>query len=150
MNGLNAKLKELQPTIDFLIVQQEARGKASAKLLSDFPDYTDSQKIEQFASKNILRDQTDLINDCLGKGVLDYDDIQNLYAGECDESEYDQKEIFNWYLVSYSFAHALAKKGEVIIESDENDSTWWGRTTFGQAIYMDSVVGEIFSESLAA
>lgn len=104
------------------------------------------KSIEQFTSINITSNQTNLVNDCLKNGVLDYEDIQNLYAGECDESEYDEKEIYSWYLVSYYFAQSLSKKGAPILKSEAHGCTWWGRTTCGQPIYADSVIEDIFSE----
>ena len=51
------------------------------------------------------------------------------------------EEVLEWWLVTPWLAERLKREGEIIIES--LDCRWWGRTTSGQAIYMDSVIGEI-------
>ncbi|MFG6341865.1 MAG: hypothetical protein K1V70_06890 [Alistipes sp.] len=67
-------------------------------------------------------------------------------AGKIDE-EYmypfvdTDDEIFEWWLVSPYLAQELKEQGEVII--DALSCCWWGRTTSGQAIYMDNVIQEI-------
>ena len=38
-------------------------------------------------------------------------------------------------------AELLKEKGEVILS--DYDCYWWGRTTSGQALYMDGVIQEI-------
>lgn len=67
-------------------------------------------------------------------------------AGKIDE-EYmypfvdTDDEIFEWWLVSPYLAGELKEQGEVII--DALDCHWWGRTTSGQAVYMDAAIQEI-------
>jgi hypothetical protein len=53
-----------------------------------------------------------------------------------------QREIFEHWIVSDWLAEKLAAKGERI-DTDFAGMTVWGRTTTGQAIYMDSVIQEI-------
>ena len=70
-------------------------------------------------------------------------------AGKIDE-EYmypfvdTEDEIFEWWLVSPYLARELKAQNEVVI--DALDCYWWGRTTSGQAIYMDNVIQEIAIE----
>ena len=64
-------------------------------------------------------------------------------AGKIDE-EYmypfvdTDDEVFEWWLVSPYLAGELKEQGEVVI--DALDCHWWGRTTSGQAVYMDSAI----------
>ena len=53
-------------------------------------------------------------------------------------------EVFEWWLVSPYLAQELKGRGEVVI--DALDCHWWGRTTSGQAIYMDGVIQKIAGE----
>ena len=53
-------------------------------------------------------------------------------------------EVFEWWLVSPYLARELKEQGEVII--DALGCHWWGRTTSGQAIYMDGVIQKIAGE----
>ena len=50
-------------------------------------------------------------------------------------------EVFEWWLVSPYLAGELKEQGEVVI--DALDCHWWGRTTSGQAVYIDSVIQKI-------
>ena len=67
-------------------------------------------------------------------------------AGKIDE-EYmypfvdTDDEVFEWWLVSPYLAQKLKQQGEVII--DALGCHWWGRTTSGQAVYMDAAIQEI-------
>lgn len=67
-------------------------------------------------------------------------------AGKIDE-EYmypfidSDDEIFEWWLVSPYLADELKEQGEIVI--DALGCYWWGRTTSGQAIYMDSAIQKI-------
>ena len=78
-------------------------------------------------------------------------DNQNLVVEELmrhDESLLDSLQNFNdstevleWWLVTPYMAELLKEKGEVILS--DYDCYWWGRTTSGQALYMDGVIQEI-------
>lgn len=67
-------------------------------------------------------------------------------AGKIDE-EYmcpfvdTDDEIFEWWLVSPYLAQELKERDEVVI--DTLGCHWWGRTSSGQAIYMDGVIQKI-------
>ena len=52
-----------------------------------------------------------------------------------------EEEILEWWLVTPFLADLLKREGETVLEG--YDCHWWGRTTSGQAIYMDGVIGEI-------
>ena len=78
-------------------------------------------------------------------------DNQNLVVEELmrhDESLLDSLQSFNdssevleWWLVTPYMAELLKEKGEVILS--DYGCYWWGRTTSGQALYMDGVIQEI-------
>lgn len=78
-------------------------------------------------------------------------DNQNLVVEELmrhDESLLDRlqnldenSEIMEWWLVTPYMAELLKENGEVILS--DYDCYWWGRTTSGQALYMDGVIQEI-------
>lgn len=69
-------------------------------------------------------------------------------AGKLDEAyvyPFNGEEVLEWWLVTPWLAARLKEQGEIVIE--EYGCRWWGRTTSGQAIYMDSVIQEICGES---
>ena len=53
----------------------------------------------------------------------------------------DSSEVLERWLVTPYMAELLKEKGEVILS--DYDCYWWGRTTSGQALYMDGVIQEI-------
>ena len=70
---------------------------------------------------------------------------QNEVVGELIRAgKIDEEEVFEWWLVSPYLARELKEQGEVII--DALGCHWWGRTTSGQAIYMDGVIQKIAGE----
>lgn len=113
--------------------------------------------IENFISREIYCNQTLLVDDLLGKDILSYDEIENLYPKICQNCEVEfendrcpgcgryqsdnQQEIFEWYCVSDWLAKKLAGLGEPVLFSDYG--TWWGRTCTGQAIYLDPTVWDV-------
>ena len=52
----------------------------------------------------------------------------------------NQNLVVEWLVTPY-MAELLKEKGEVILS--DYDCYWWGRTTSGQALYMDGVIQEI-------
>ena len=48
----------------------------------------------------------------------------------------DSSKVMEWWLVTPYMAELLKEKGDY-------DCYWWGRTTSGQALYMDGVIQEI-------
>ena len=128
-------------------------------------DANTERKIDSFINREVLYNQTGLVNDLLntmslgGNGLasaFSYDNIENVYPdlseyedyGYESEEEFEMdmtpKEIFSWYLVTEYFGNELRDKGEAVLENDYG--FWWGRTTFGQAISLDGVVQEIYKD----
>jgi hypothetical protein len=79
------------------------------------------------------------------------ENLCNLDDDECREIceaarlEPYTREAYEHWLVSDWLADKLEEKGEMIAR-DLHGLTVWGRTTTGQAIYMDGVICEIFDE----
>ncbi|MBE5033920.1 hypothetical protein [Gallalistipes aquisgranensis] len=53
-------------------------------------------------------------------------------------------EVLEWWLIDSWLAERLQQEGEVVIE--EYGCFWWGRSTSGQAICLDSVIQKIAEE----
>ena len=98
------------------------------------------------------------MDECLKKGVVEYEDIENMYvdADECYE-DYgyesaddmrddgaDIQEIYEWWIVSEYLYGKLKAKGHPVLEWGNN--YYWGRCTTGQAILLDGVISEICQE----
>lgn len=62
---------------------------------------------------------------------------------DIDDEYENAREIFSWYAVSSFLADDLQDLGEEVVR-DWYGLDIWGRTTFGQAIGMDSVIQTIF------
>jgi hypothetical protein len=59
----------------------------------------------------------------------------------------EPEEALEHWLVSEWLAHRLREEGEMVI--DFMNLTIWGRTTSGQAIYIDSVIEDIYNKTWA-
>lgn len=79
---------------------------------------------------HVLYPQSTVVEELIQCGKLDY---PSLYDTGC--------EVLEWWLVSDWLAARLLEHGEVVIV--DYSCCWWGRTTSGQAIYLDSVIAEI-------
>ena len=131
------------------------------------------QQIDSFICREIYACQSSLIEEVLKQQIFTLDDIYNLYrefdgqlltpntcvkchidfscldsqTGECEycfETNQMPQEIFEWWLVSPWFGKKLLIEGEPIIDNEYGH--WWGRTTTGQAISMDDVIGKIYTD----
>lgn len=67
----------------------------------------------------------------------------------CEQDNLDpyQHEAYEHWIVTGWMASKLAEKGEMVAR-DICGLTIWGRTTTGQAIYMDGVIQQIYKELL--
>ena len=87
---------------------------------------------QQIVDREILYEQSYVLNELIKVNDSLWDKIEN--SEELDE-------VYEWWLVTPYMAELLKEKGEVIFE--DYDCCWWGRTTYGQALYMDWVIQEI-------
>lgn len=129
-----------------------------------------TQMLNRVIRKDILLNQSDLVNMLLGRELIDFGDIVNWYPDPysfTDEeikeaSRYygislegldvenirddladimEPKEIFEWWAITDWLAGKLENVGEPILFSDYG--TWWGRTCTGQSIELDGVIQKI-------
>lgn len=56
------------------------------------------------------------------------------------------KEVINWYRVSEFLYDDLREKGYPVLEFC--NAYYWGRTTFGQLIYLDGIFEELYKERI--
>ena len=91
---------------------------------------------QQIADREILYEQGHVINELLRVNESLWDKIANI-------EEYD--EVFEWWLVTPYIAELLKGNGEVILA--DYDCYWWGRTTAGQALWMDYVIQKIAEQT---
>ena len=122
-------------------------------------------RLRAFVEREVIVNQTMLVERLLANGQFMIDDIENLYpqtgfstgiccecSGEDQELDEDEvcadcqvpPEIFEWWLVTNWFARKLQSHGEPILTSEYG--TWWGRTCTGQAIYLDCVIETIYDQ----
>ena len=87
------------------------------------PDYSDMDE----------SDLDDINEDYHGEDFTDYDFEDKV---EYLTDNYEDSEIFEWWMVSGWLAQKLADMGECVILGDNI----WGRKTTGQAIKMDGII----------
>lgn len=116
-------------------------------------DTSKQDKLRKFVDTHVLFCQTGLVESKL----FNTEDMENLFYTDSELKKMgysdvaiprysgdDCKEIYEWWVVSDWLAEQLEKHGEAMLINDYG--TWWGRTCFGQAIYLDSVIEEIWDE----
>ena len=86
----------------------------------------------EITDRLILDNQNLVVEELMRHDESLWEELQNL-----DENS----EIMEWWHVTPYMAELLKEKGEVILS--DYDCYWWGRTTSGQALYMDGVIQEI-------
>ncbi len=93
-------------------------------------------RAKRIADLHVLYGQNEVVEELIRAGKIDEEYMYPFVDTE--------DEIFEWWLVSPYLARELKAQNEVVI--DALDCYWWGRTTSGQAIYMDNVIQEIARE----
>lgn len=133
-------------------------------------NYDDHKRLEKFVDEHVITCITDFANYLFGESsYADWDEWENLYVEWCPEcgaknsiiyddgyicQECEQKfenapesqpqEIYEYWIVDTFLGRLLQDKGEPIFERMFG---WiWGRTTTGQAIYLDGVIYQICNE----
>jgi len=82
----------------------------------------------QLVDNNVLYNQSSIISELAHANMIN------------DDAIYDDN-VLEWWLVTDPFARLLKAENEIILENF--GCVWWGRTTSGQAIFMDSVITDI-------
>lgn len=88
---------------------------------------------QQIVQNCVLKNQSTLVEEMMQA---------NLISLEYLDSFVD--DALEWWLVDSWLAERLKQQREVVIE--EYGCYWWGRSTSGQAIYLDSVIQKIAEE----
>jgi len=65
-------------------------------------------------------------------------------CGVYEEDMVEDNKIYEWWRVSDWFADKLEEYDAPVLRNDYG--TWWGRTTTGQACYMDAVIHRIVKD----
>lgn len=105
------------------------------------------QQLSTWLDKHIFSYGGELFNELINKGVISWDDIENLYE-ELNPNYYESKEDFleaynnqepqevmQWYIVSDEGYEKFKKVGYPVVKFKELN--FYGRTAYGQSIEMD-------------
>lgn len=135
--------------------------------------FNKQEKIRTFVEKEVYTCQSMLVDEALKREIFSFDDVINLCrpfdgklispnkcqtcgvgavcldseTGNCEEcftDNQEQQEIYEWWIVSGWLEFKLKMHGEPILSNEYG--SWWGRCSSGQAIYIDSVIEEIYDE----
>lgn len=98
---------------------------------------SDEEILEEYEDKKERYSMTPIIDD--DDYVSEEEFIENFR-----EEGLDQKEIFEWYLVSDWLINKLREKNEPVIDNDYGE--YWGRCCTGQAICLDYQIQELAYE----
>ena len=126
------------------------------------------EKLQKLVDREVLYNESMLVDNLINIGKFSYEDVENYYpkvdreaptlncttCGEnvpVDENELckncqEPNEIFEWWRCTDWLITQLAKRGEPILRTEYGD--YWGRTCTGQAIAMDSIMEEIYDETI--
>ena len=85
---------------------------------------------KQLVERHVLHNQTMVVSELIRSGVMPDENFSDAWF-----------EVLEWWLITPYLARLLCRKDELVIE--DYACHWWGRTTSGQAIYMDSVIADI-------
>ena len=101
------------------------------------PEIT-NEDCKNIVENNVLCCISGLAEECFNKDIFKYEEIENLYDEKCG----DDQEIFEYWLVTKFLYDKLKNAGQPVY--NYNDFNYiWGRTTTGQLICMDFVIGDI-------
>jgi len=97
------------------------------------------ERLRKYVDNLVYYCQSYLVDKMLENGTFSYDDIQNFY----DEDD-EPQEIYEWWIVDSWLLEELKKENEPVLENDYGE--WWGRTTTGQAIFLDGIIERIYKK----
>ena len=88
---------------------------------------------QQIVQNCVLKNQSTLVEEMMQVNLISFEYLDSFVD-----------DILEWWLVDSWLAERLKQQGEVVIE--EYGCYWWGRSTSGQAICLDSVIQSICEE----
>jgi len=136
-------------------------------------DIQKQEDLRKFVDEEVHACQSTLAEKALGKGLFSWDDVDNIYrpfdirnvdngtckdcvlisteldletekCRGCYDKDQDMQEIYEWWVVSEWLAILLYKHGAPLLKNKYG--TWWGRCATGQAIFLDSIINNIYDE----
>jgi hypothetical protein len=111
-------------------------------------DAGEKQRIlNDFVSREVLYSVSTLMQDIAEDSLLENDIYDHMENFQEDEEHGEYPEIFEYWLVSDYLLNKLRDKGEVVLE-DYHGLNIWGRCTTGQAILLDNVIEDIYTENI--
>jgi len=144
------------------------KTKETKNLKKDHNSVVNQEIKDKFVRREVLTCFSYEMQDVLNSGVINEEDIENLYCQVCPEcgeqeeyithiqdNEYictscdstidhltdEPQEIFEWWIVTSYLYEKLREQGQPVLEWGNN--YYWGRTTTGQAISLDGVISRI-------
>ena len=118
---------------------------ASADINPNSPENQEKRRV--WAAQHIYACVSPLISQLLKYDDHDYQDedwFSDLFIVRDEDGEYDDlKEPLCFFAVSDRLAWLLKQRGEAVAQ-DMYGLNVWGRTTFGQRCYVDTVMEEIW------
>lgn len=88
---------------------------------------------QQIVQNCVLKNQSTVVEEMIQANLISLEYL-DLFTDE----------VLEWWLIDSWLAERLQEEGEVVIE--EYGCYWWGRSTSGQAICLDSVIQKIAEE----
>ncbi len=88
------------------------------------------ERTQRIVENHVLYCQSSLLDDLVRRGMF-FEQMRN-------------DEILEWWLVTPWLARRLQDNNETVLAAF--GCCWWGRTTSGQAIFLDSVINEIAAD----
>jgi hypothetical protein len=152
-NGDNME-KSLKEQLEDLKNNESDYSELKLGVIKDIQDYEDDESIKSHLNDIV----TYGLEGGAVAGLVYYSDTHLYYDNfyyeiekektakieEFRDSGEDRKEVLQWFRVSSFLYSWLRKFNEVVLETV--DSTYWGRTCCGQAIFLDHVMQQIAKE----
>ena len=88
---------------------------------------------QQIVQNCVLKNQSTLVEEMMQANLISFEYLDSF-----------ADDVLEWWLIDSWLAERLKQQGEVVIE--EYGCYWWGRSTSGQAICLDSVIQSICEE----
>ena len=117
--------------------------------MSDINEHQIQSRGDRLVGREVMACLSTLVGEFIQRdpeGFMDaYPDLVGGYV-ENEEGEEEYLEIYEYWAVSSWLAEKLSQQGERV-DQDFYGLCIWGRTCTGQAISMDSVIGQVVADT---
>lgn len=105
------------------------------------------EELKEFIAIYFIVDQDNMTFEEVKHYAKAYINDGDYWQEYCEHFNLDPEpvEVFQHFIVSDNMAHWLKEKGE-LVEDDIMGFSVWGRTCFGQAVYLDKVICDIYDD----